>query len=77
MFWLSKRNLMRYGKLKRSIKGITHKMLSSQLKELAADDIIIRTKYKQVPPKVEYFLLKRIVSYANFRRNVFMGTFTL
>lgn len=34
MFWLWKCRIMRYGELKKSVKGITHKMLSSQLKEL-------------------------------------------
>lgn len=59
MFWLSKGKVMRYGELKKSVKGITHKMLSSQLKELEADDIIVRREYHQVPPKVEYFLSER------------------
>lgn len=44
----------RYGEIKRSITGITHKMLSSQLKEL--DGIINRKEYPQIPPKVEYTL---------------------
>ena len=34
-------------------------MLSNQLKELEADDLIIRTEYPQVPPKVEYRLSER------------------
>ena len=28
MFWLSGRKILRYGELKKCIKGITHKMLS-------------------------------------------------
>ncbi|WP_027632796.1 winged helix-turn-helix transcriptional regulator [Clostridium hydrogeniformans] len=59
MFWLSKCKVMRYGELKKSVKGITHKMLSSQLKELESDNIIVRKEYHQVPPKVEYFLSER------------------
>lgn len=47
---------VRYGVLKQSIAGITHKMLSSQLKELADEDIICRKEYPQMPPKVEYSL---------------------
>lgn len=47
---------VRYNILKKNIEGITHKMLSSQLKKLEQDDIIIRKEYPQVPPKVEYFL---------------------
>lgn len=62
MFWLSKHEVMRYGQLKKSIKSITHKMLSAQLKELEADDIIVRNEYHQVPPKVEYSLSKKGLS---------------
>lgn len=47
---------VRYGALKRNIDGITHKMLSTQLKELEEKNIIIRKEYPQVPPKVEYSL---------------------
>ncbi len=46
----------RYGELKRLVPGITHKMLSQQLKELERDDLIQRQEYPQVPPKVEYSL---------------------
>ncbi len=61
-FWLWTCGTMRYGELKKSVKCITHKMLSSQLKELQADDIIVRKEYSQVPPKVEYFLSKKGLS---------------
>lgn len=56
MFWLWKNEVLRYGELKKKIVGITHKMLSSQLKELELDEILIRKEYPQIPPKVEYFL---------------------
>ncbi|MDO5294223.1 MAG: helix-turn-helix domain-containing protein [bacterium] len=59
LFWLSKRDVMRYNELKRSLTGITHKMLSKQLKELETDNLIIRHEYPQVPPKVEYALTER------------------
>jgi len=36
---------VRYGVLKRNIGGITHKMLSSQLKELQSAQIILRKQY--------------------------------
>lgn len=42
---------MRYGELKRAMPLITHKMLSSQLKELQADGLIIRTEVSQIPSK--------------------------
>lgn len=62
MFWLWHCEVMRYGEIKKSVKGITHKMLSNQLKELEADNIIIRRVYNQIPPKVEYFLSEKGLS---------------
>lgn len=63
LFWLWKRKILRYGELKRNLGGVTHKMLSSQLKELEADGLIIRTEYSQVPPKVEYSLSELGISF--------------
>lgn len=54
LFWLWKKQVLRYSELKRALGTITHKMLSTQLKELEKDDLIIRNEYPQVPPKVEY-----------------------
>lgn len=59
LFWLWKREVMRYGEIKKALGGITHKMLSSQLKELETDDLIVRQEYPQIPPKVEYSLSER------------------
>jgi DNA-binding HxlR family transcriptional regulator len=56
LFWLSKRKVLRYGELRKLLGNITHKMLSAQLKELERDNLIIRTEYQQIPPKVEYTL---------------------
>lgn len=47
---------MRTGELKRAIPQITQKMLTQQLRELEADQIIDRKVYQQVPPKVVYQL---------------------
>ncbi|QDP39302.1 winged helix-turn-helix transcriptional regulator [Radiobacillus deserti] len=44
----------RFSELKRSMPGITQKMLTKQLRELEEEDIIERVVYPQVPPKVEY-----------------------
>jgi DNA-binding HxlR family transcriptional regulator len=47
---------MRFSDLERAIPNITQKMLGQQLRSLAADGIVVRTAYPQVPPKVEYCL---------------------
>lgn len=59
LWHLSNHEILRYGELKKSLNGITHKMLSKQLKELESDGLIDRKEYQQIPPKVEYSLTKR------------------
>lgn len=59
LIWLIEEKTVRYNELKRLIGGITHKTLSSQLKELEADGLIIRKEYPQIPPKVEYSLSEK------------------
>ncbi len=49
---------MRFGELRRAMGNITEKMLSQQLRELEAVNIIERKVYHEVPPKVEYSLTK-------------------
>lgn len=59
LFWLWKKEILRYSEIKRALGKVTHKMLSSQLKELENDGIVIRKEYPQVPPKVEYCLSEK------------------
>ena len=47
---------MRYNELKREIDGIYQKVLTSTLKSMVEDGIVIRTSYPEVPPRVEYSL---------------------
>ncbi|RWZ54715.1 transcriptional regulator [Halobacillus fulvus] len=44
----------RYNELRRLLPGISHKMMSQQLKELEEDGFIQRVQYNTIPPKVEY-----------------------
>ena len=44
----------RFGDLKRLVAGISEKMLSQQLRELVAAEVLVRRDYQQVPPKVDY-----------------------
>ena len=59
LYWLAEFEAIRYNQLKRYIDTISHKTLSLNLKELEADQLIVRTAYPQIPPKVEYGLSKR------------------
>ena len=51
--------IVRFNELKRYLKTVSDKTLSVNLKELEADDLIIRKEYPQIPPKVEYSLSER------------------
>ena len=46
----------RFGELKKSVSGITQKVLTAKLRELEVDGILTREIYPQTPPKVEYTL---------------------
>ena len=54
------RNLMarpwRFNEMLRSIPGISQKVLTDNLRALEGDEIITRTVFPEVPPRVEYAL---------------------
>lgn len=50
---------VRFNEMKRYLGNITDKTLSSNLKELETDKLIVRKEYPQIPPKVEYSLSQR------------------
>jgi len=56
LWFLHEHQVLRYGELKRLIRGITPKMLTQTLRELEQDGMILRKVYLEVPPKVEYTL---------------------
>ena len=44
---------VRFNEMQRYLKKVADKTLSQNLRELAADGLIVRTVYPQIPPKVE------------------------
>ena len=59
LYCLMEFQTVRFNELKRYLKNISDKTLSTNLKELEADHLIIRTEYPQIPPKVKYCLSAR------------------
>ena len=59
LYCLMEFQVVRFNELKRYLKNVSDKTLSSNLKELETDRLIIRKEYPQIPPKVEYSLSER------------------
>ncbi|MBL7875026.1 MAG: helix-turn-helix transcriptional regulator [Cyclobacteriaceae bacterium] len=59
ILWRLNQNTMRYSELKKTLPHITHKMLSSQLRDLERHELVVREVFPVVPPKVEYTITKK------------------
>ncbi|HIE1063252.1 TPA: winged helix-turn-helix transcriptional regulator [Serratia marcescens] len=60
LYWLALyKPVLRFNELQRCIGTISYKTLSSTLKELEKDRLVVRKEYPQIPPKVEYSLSER------------------
>lgn len=46
----------RFGELRRSLEGISQKVLTDNLRAMEQDGIVTRTVFPEVPPHVEYAL---------------------
>ena len=53
---LDEHGVRRFAELRRGLPGVSEKMLTQHLREMEADDLVVRTVYAEVPPRVEYTL---------------------
>ena len=56
---LATKERLRYSELRKEMANITDAVLASTLKELIADEIIVRKSFDEIPPRVEYFLTEK------------------
>ncbi|MBC6997020.1 helix-turn-helix domain-containing protein [Cytophaga sp. FL35] len=59
LIYLLANGSLRFGKLLLFTPTISKKVLTDQLRELEKDGLIIREKYPEIPPRVEYSLSKK------------------
>ena len=72
ILWLLRDGFLSYGELNRALVVITPKMLTQTLRELEADELIVRKVYLEVPPKVEYSLTdsgKELIPFISLMRS--------
>ncbi|UAJ78258.1 winged helix-turn-helix transcriptional regulator [Leifsonia sp. ZF2019] len=50
---------LRWGELRRTVQGISEKMLAQTLRTLEADGFVLRTAQPTIPPRVDYSLTSR------------------
>lgn len=56
---LAAKKVLRYSELRKEMANITDAVLASMLKDLIANEIVVRKSYDEIPPRVEYSLSEK------------------
>lgn len=56
---LAEKGTLRYSEVRKEMGNITDAVLASTLKELIANEIVLRKSYDEIPPRVEYSLSEK------------------
>ena len=59
IIWILMNGNKRFGQLHAIIGDISRKILTEQLKQLETEGLIVRTEYKEIPPRVVYELSEK------------------
>lgn len=59
ILWLLNQRMHRFGELRKAIPRITQHMLTTQLREMEADGLILRTVFAEIPSRVEYEITEK------------------
>lgn len=67
---LSEKEVLRYSELRKEMVNITDAVLAASLKELIANEIVVRKSYDEIPPRVEYSLSEKGKSVVPILRSI-------
>lgn len=56
---ISANDVLRYNEIRKELGNITDAVLAAMLKVMAADGLINRKQYNEIPPRVEYALTEK------------------
>ena len=67
---LASKERLRYSEIRKEMCNITDAVLAATLKDLMEDNIIERTSYDEIPPRVEYSLTEKGKSVVPILQNI-------
>lgn len=68
---LAAKKVLRYSELRKEMGNITDAVLATALKDLIANEIIVRKSYDEIPPRVEYSLTEKGASVVPILQSIY------